>query len=472
MKKIYLLLSIASLFLFATCTKNFEEINTNPNYPDIAPSSNVFAYVVQRTTGLFGSTEMTFPASYVGHISQGLYPDETRYIGESPSIWSSVYRTIMANLNFVIKEAEDEGNNNMLAASLVLKVYVMQMIVDAYGPVPYTEAGLGSEGLIQPKYDNEEDIYTDLFSLLETANGLFDKTSGKFIGDGDLLYGDNLDKWKKFGNSLHLRLAIRISNVDEAKASAEISKILTNPTTYPIFASNADNASLTYPGGDWDDPWYSAYATTSDAWMAKPLIDALVDLNDPRLEFYTDSLKNGTYEGIEVGASLTKLYSKPDANFIKNQEGTVYLMKYSEIEFIKAEAARRNFITSVPAKDAYEKAIKASCEEFGISSTAITNYLASAGVAWNGDLDQIYTQKWISLYRQSWEAWAEMRRTDVPALGPAANSNYSGHNRTPFRFPYPESEKTLNSANIPASVNENDIYWGYQVWWDTRTGVQ
>ena len=472
MKKIFSILSIASLFLFASCTKNFEEINTNPNYPDIAPSSNVFAYVIQRTTGLFGSTEMTFPASYVGHISQGLYPDESRYIGESPSIWSSVYRTIMANLNFVIKQAEDEGNNNLLAASMVLRAYVMQMVVDAYGPVPYTQAGLGSDGLIQPIYDNEEDIYSDLISQLETANGLFNKTSGKYIGDGDLLYFDDIDKWKKFCNSLHLRLAIRISNVDETTASAEISKIINDPTTYPIFESSDDNAFLTYPGGDWDDPWYAAYSTTSDAWMAKPLIDALLNFDDPRLEFYADTMRDGTYEGLEIGINLDKAYSKPDESFIKNQEGTVYLMKYSEVEFIKAEAAERVFISSITAKDAYENAITASCEEFDISAADITSYLAVPGVAWNDDVNQIYTQKWISLYRQSWEAWAEMRRTDVPALGPAVNSNFSGHNRTPFRFAYPESEKTLNSANIPSFVNEDDNYWGYQVWWDTRSGVQ
>ncbi|NOZ47400.1 MAG: SusD/RagB family nutrient-binding outer membrane lipoprotein [Chlorobi bacterium] len=472
MKKILSILSIGSLLLFATCTKNFEEINTNPNYPDIAPSSNVFAYVIQRTTALFGRTEIIYPASYVGHVSQGLYPFETNYTGELPSIWSSVYRTIMSNLNFVIKEAEENENNNLLAASLVIKVYVMQMIVDTYGPVPYFKAGQGSEGLIQPKYDNEKDIYYDLLSLLEKANGLFDETSGKFIGDGDLLYFDDMAQWKKFCNSLHLRLAIRISNVDEATAKADIAKILNDPATYPIFESNNDNAFIAYPGGDWVDPWFAAYSTTSDAWMAKPLIDAMLSYSDPRIEYYTDSLSDGTYEGIVVGDALTKLYSKPDDNFIKNQEGSVYLMKYCEVEFIKAEAAKRGFVSSITAKDAYEAAITASCDEFGIPAADITNYLAVAGVVWNDDVDQIYTQKWIALFRQSWEAWAEIRRTDVPVLGPASNSNYSGHNRPPFRFPYPESEVTLNTENIPSNVNAVDNYWGYQIWWDTRTNVQ
>ena len=472
MKKILSILSIISILLFAGCTKNFEEINTDPNNPDIAPSSNVFAYVIQRTTALFGRTEIIFPASYVGHVSQGLYPLEAQYTGELPSIWSSVFRTIMANINFVIKEAKDDENNNLQAASIVLKVYVMQMIVDTYGPVPYSEAGLGSEGLIQPKYDNEAYIYTDMLNQLDIANGLFDATTGKFIGDGDLLYSDNMDKWKKFCNSLHLRLAIRISNVEPAKASAEISKIIGDPATYPVFTSNDDNAFLSYPGGDWVEPWSSAYATTSDAWMAKPLIDTLVNYSDPRIEYYTDSLSDGTYDGIAVGDNLTKLYCKPSDDFIKNPEGSVYLMKYCEIEFIKAEAAKRNFINSVTAQDAYEAAITASCDEYGISAADITTYLANPEVAWSNDVNQIYTQKWIALFHQSWEAWAEMRRTDIPTLGPAANSNYSGHNRPPFRFPYPESEVTLNTNNIPSTVNQVDNYWGYKVWWDVRANVQ
>jgi hypothetical protein len=471
MKKILSILIIGSLLVLSNCTKNFDEINTNPNNPDIAPASNVFGYVIQRTTALFGRTEMVFPASYAGHITQGLYPDESRYIGESPSIWGSVYRSVMANLNFVIKEAEETGNNNLQAASLILKVYVMQMIVDTYGPVPYFEAGQGSEGLIQPVYDSESAIYNDLLDLLETANGLFDETTGQFIGDGDLLYGDDMDLWQKFGNSLRLRLAIRMSNVDQSTASSEITTILSDPATYPIFESNDDNAFLTYPGGDWVEPWYSAYSTVGDAWMAKPLVDAMVGYADPRLEYYADTMMDGTYEGIAIGIDLDKAYSKPAESFIRDPEGTVYLMKYSEVEFIKAEAALRGLGGS-GAQTAYEAAITASCEEYGIDAADITAYLAGAGVAWNNDVNQIYTQKWISLYRQSWEAWAEMRRTDMPTLAPAQNSNYTGHNRTPFRFPYPESEKTLNTANIPSNVNEVDNYWGYQVWWDTRSGVQ
>jgi len=462
-----------SLILIASCTKNFDEINTNPNYPDRAPLTNVFAYVIQNLSAKFGTTEMEYAASYVGHVTKGTYTDVANYVtSPSSSIWSGVYRATVSNANFVISGAEKEGNQNLQAAATILKIYGLQLVVDIYGKVPYTEAGLGSEGLVHPKYDSEEFIYNDFLTQLDKANDmLVDDASAGFLGDGDVLYEGDILKWKKFCNSLHLRVAIRMSNVDEGKAKAEIAKILGDPAKYPIFESNKDNAILTYPGEDWIEPWTARHSSIGDDWIAKPIVDVLLDYNDPRIAYYATPKSDGTYEGLAVGESLDKLYSRVNDRFIKNPTGSVFFLKYSEVEFIKAEAALRGFV-NLNAKDAYEAAITASCKEYDISDDDISSYLQGAKVAFNNDLTQIYMQKWISLFRQSWEAWAEMRRTDVPALPPAVNTAHLGHNRVPFRFSYPDSEKKLNSANIPPDVNEVDYYWGYQIWWDTRTGVQ
>ncbi len=471
-KNIYMIVVGLAIIFIASCTKNFEEINTNPNNPDKAPLTNVFAFIIQNLSAKFGTTEMEYAASYVGHVTKGSYTDVTNYVtSPSASIWNGVYSITVSNANFVIKEAEEEGNKNLQAAATILKIYGLQMVVDIYGKVPYTEAGLGGEGLIHPKYDSEEFIYNDFLAQLDKANDMLtDDVSAGLLGDGDLLYGGNILKWKKFCNSLHLRVAIRMSNVDEAKAKAEIAKILNNPAKYPIFDSNADNALLTYPGGDWIEPWTARHSSIGDDWMAKPIIDVLLDYNDPRIAYYASPKYDGTYEGLAVGKSLDKAYSRVNDLFVKNPEGSVFFLKYSEVEFIKAEAAQRGFV-NLNAKDEYEAAIAASCKEYGINDTDISAYLQGDKVAYNNDINRIYMQKWISLFRQSWEAWAEMRRTDVPVLSPAVNSAHTGHNRVPFRFSYPDSEKKLNSENIPADVNEVDNYWGYQIWWDTRTGV-
>lgn len=472
-KNIYLIFTGLALIFIASCTKNFEEINTNPNNPDKAPLTNVFAYIIQNLSAKYGTTEMEYAGSYVGYVTKGTYTDVTRYVtSPSPSIWNGVYSTTVRNSNFVIDEAEKEGNKNLQAATMILKAYGLQLVTDIYGKVPYTEAGQALSGVIHPKYDSEELIYNDLLSQLDLANEMLeDKAEAGLLGDGDLLYSGDILKWKKFCNSLHLRMAVRISNVNPDKAKAEISKILSDPVKYPIFESNDDNAYLEYPGEDWIEPWTARHSSIGDDWAAKPIVDALLDYNDPRIAYYIAAKPDGTYDGLAVGQELDKLYSKLNDLFIKNPTGRVYFLKYSEVELIKAEAAQRGFV-NLNAKEAYESAITASCKEYGISDTDIASYLQGVKVAYNNDLNQIYMQKWIALFRQSWEAWAEMRRTDIPTLPPAVNSAHTGHNRVPFRFSYPDDEKKLNASNIPADVNEVDNYWGYQIWWDTRTGVE
>ncbi len=471
-KIIIAIFSITVLFA-ASCTKNFEDINTNPNNPDIAPLTNVFAYVIQDLSERSGTTEMEYAAAYVGHVTKGTYTEVTTYQGSpSSSVWNGTYRTNISNANFVIEGAKAEGNRNMEAAAMVLKAYSLQMITDIYGQVPYFEAGYGNEGIIHPAYNTEQEIYNDLLLKLDEANDmLLNDASNGILGDGDLLYNGDIHQWKKFCNSLHLRVAMRMSNVDESTASAEIAKILGNSAKYPIFESNDDNALLSYPGEDWIEPWTARHSSIGDDWMAQPIVDILVNYADPRIAYYAEPLADGTYTGLVVGNDADTTYSRVGNLFVDNPTGSVFFLKYSEVEFLKAEAAKRGF-TSANTKDAYEAAITASCEEYGISTSDITTYLQGADVAWKDDLNQIYMQKWISLFRQSWEAWAEMRRTDIPVLGPAANSIYNGHNRPPFRFSYTDTEKNLNSENIPTDVNEVDHYWGYQIWWDTRTGVQ
>ena len=462
----------ASILFSLSCTKDFNEINTNPNNPDDAPISNVFANTVITLSSRFGTSEIEYPASYVGYASRGTYNDATNYATSPPSSqWTQLLSTFSTNLNLVIRKSEEQGLDNTLAAALVLKAYGTQMLVDSYGPVPYFDAGQGAEGNFHPKFDSEEDIYVDLIKILEKANGLFDNSADAAkIGSGDVLLGNNMDMWKKFGNSLQLRIAIRMSNKDKAAAQTIIQKILGDATKYPTLESNADNISLKFPGEDWREPWTSASDSYVDIKIGAPLVDLLTTLNDPRLQQYAEANDDGDYIGLEIGAESDDTHSKINSQFVANETGSVPFMKYAEVEFIKAEAYKRVLATG-DAKVAYENAVEASLGEYGIDATEVDTYMLQAEVAWKDDLTQLYTQKWIALFRQSWEAWAEMRRTDVPALAPAANSDKTGHNRTPFRFGYPQTEKDRNAENIPASVNEVDTYWGYQIWWDTRSGV-
>jgi hypothetical protein len=470
-KYIIILLGIVTL-AFYSCTKDFEETNTNPNSPEVAPATNVFGYAIQSIAQRFGETEIFYPGAFVGYTAKGTYNLVNRYAEVAPtSHWTNLYTYAIGNLNAVIKVAEADGNNNLKAAAMVMRVYAFQMLVDTYGPVPYSESGKLSEGIAYPKYDTEKEIYTQLLSILKEANTLFNNSTTQPIGVGDLIYSGDVTKWKKFCNSMRLRLAIRISNVDKATASSNIAEILNDATTYPVFTSNADNANLKFPGGSWLEPWASAYKTVPDVKIAQPIVSTMLAFSDPRLPFYAQTNAAGNYVGLEVGADANGTNeSKVAVAFMETDDGTVFFQHYSEVEFIRAEAAKRGFITS-SAQAAYENAIKASFDEYAIPAADYKTYIAATGTAWANDLNQIYTQKWIALFRQCWEAWAEMRRTDVPQLGPAVNPSYAGHTRTPFRLSYPIEERNLN-PNVPTTVTETDMFWGYQVWWDTRTGIK
>jgi len=470
-RKIIIALSIVA-FVIGSCTKDFEETNINPNRPELAPATNVFGYAIQSIAQRFGQAEIFYPGAFVGYTAKGTYNLVNRYAEVAPtSHWNNLYTYGISNLNAVIAAAEASGNNNLKAAAMVMRAYAFQMLVDAYGPVPFTESGKLVEGIVYPKYDNEKEIYTQLLASLKTANGMFNTSATQKIGTGDLLYAGNITKWKKFCNSLRLRLAIRLTKVESATAQANIAEILNDAATYPVFTANADNALLKFPGADWLEPWASAFKAVPDVKIAKPIVTTLLALSDPRLPFYAQTNPAGQYVGLEVGADASGTNeSKVSKTFMETDAGTVYFLKYTEVEFIRAEAAKLGYITS-SAQTAYNNAIKASFDEYAIPAAAYNTYIAGTSVAWNDDLTRLYTQKWIALFRQCWEAWAEMRRTDVPQNPPAVNASYSGHNRTPFRLSYPVEERNLN-PNVPASVNEKDMFWGYKIWWDTRTGVQ
>jgi hypothetical protein len=210
------------------------------------------------------------------------------------------------------------------------------------------------------------------------------------------------------------------------------------------------------------------------------LITALKSNDDPRLPVYARLSNNGAYNGYKFG---TDQLTNPDNNgnnvsgigarFANDPKGFSPFMNCAEVKFILAEAYERN-LYSGDAKTAYENGITLSCSENGIAAGDITSFLMQPEVAWNSgtssNLHKIYLQKWISLFKQSENAWSEARRTDVPLMTNVSKDYANNHNRPPFRMAYADEEKTLN-PNFPFNIVETDIFYGTQVWWDTRTGV-
>ena len=520
--KISLIIGLAGLF---SCTDRFLEINSNPNSPEEAPSASILTRVQNLMSAKYGGVWYNFneSSSMAGHITKCSYIDETRYAyraGTVNSMFNEPYEYI-SNLNMILLNEEGpDGNPNMTAIALILKCYIYQMLTDHLGAVPYTEAFQGEEGNFYPVYDSQESIYYDMMDVLKSASNMIveDPPATLQITGADIIYSGNMTRWKQFANSLRLRMAVRMSYVNEGRARTVIDEILGNPGSYPLLASNADNARFKWPGdATYREPLSSAELARHDYVVCDIVVYVLDELNDPRLPVYAELASDGEYRGFIAGSpgapANVALVSNIGDFFAANIAGYTYHMRYAEIEFLKAEIYERG-LYSGDAETAYNNGVRASLTEYedidpgtvdpylalpkvaytnpalplleyagndpdhncNIPDELVYNVCANATVRDNAKLKKIAYQKWLALYQQGLEAWAEVRRTDIPVIGPAPGrsmSAYRSHNRCPTRYPYAFDEETRNEDNLRAvSGGIVDYYWGQQMWWDKRTGIQ
>lgn len=510
MKKIkYIsLLFIVGLLFVSSCTKGWEDLNTDPNNPTDVPATNILAHSIRYPAQVLfddwqGKNNFL---SYAGQVTKIQYTDEAHYVYRETVVnaaWRNYYITLL-DLKKIVEKASDGKNDeletNMKAVAITFSAFLWQMATDQWGDIPFSEALRGEDENFNPVYDSQEDIYMALIDTLKEAADMFDvlNQASNSLGDGDILYGGDVLKWQKFCNSLRLRIAIRISYINPTKAGEIISEIVDNPTDYPVFESN-DDAAIFYWSGILPnvEPWYDDkyVGNRDDHGVAHTLVTTLKELSDPRLGVYADYVPGTTnYIGQVEGAGTNLNVSRPGTFFVDNPAGGTYFMRYAELEFILAEAYARGLGISVDTNAAqthYENGIKASFEEYSLDATS---YINSPGVAWGNDvtstittystpaldygtnsnyLKQIYLQKWISLYKQGQEVWAESRRVDFPIVAVHSLSPYTGHTRQAFRCPYPTNEANLNGSNLSQVTGGIvDEFWGKQMWWDIRTGVQ
>lgn len=486
MKLNYLVAGCIAVASLASCTKSFEDNNQNLNSPTTAPSTNLLGFALEDyAAGLYDVWgNMNEPETYGGHLGKIQYIDEARYVFRGSVVqsdWTYSYRD-MKNLQLVYNAALKSGQVNQQAVALTFQSFIGQIATDTWRDLPFSDALKGDSGVITPKYDKQEDIYPVLLANLKKANDLFAQGTIDELGAGDFLYNGDVAKWRKFCNSIRLRIAIRISKVDPATAKSVIEEIAGNPSQNPVFTSNDDNAFFNWPGGKpYNEPWASDKLDNSrdDHAVSDVLVITLQNLSDPRISVYAKLASDDVYRGVGIGIPdqdrlpSLGLYSRIGARFRENKQGFTPFMRYAEVEFILAEAAANGWNVGVTVENAYNKGIQASMEENEVAGGDVTTYINSANVKYNGDVTKINLQKWIALFKDGHEAWAESRRTDVPSLPAAKGSPYPGHNRAPFRYPYPDNEIKLNGGNSAASVAQlKDNFWGQQMWWDVRKNVQ
>ncbi|WPU91397.1 SusD/RagB family nutrient-binding outer membrane lipoprotein [Mucilaginibacter sabulilitoris] len=455
-----IILSGALLLSLASCKKELSDINQNPNATQNPQPDYLLTGATKSTADTYWGIANNMDASllFVQYWAKIQYTDPDRYIytnGSFQELWTTGYSKSIVNLNKIISLADAQANPNYKGVALVLRSWVFTLLTDQYGDVPYKQA-TNIQQFLTPAYDAQKDVYFALLDDLKAAQASLDP-SGKAIL-GDVVYGNNITSWKKFANSLRLRIALRIADREPEKAKQVLADVQAEGSGY--ISSNSEIAQFGYLDSPNQNPISNLFDTRDDYRISRTIVDQLFALNDPRLPIYASPTKDATpktYVGIPNGLlvgdaanlGFTKT-SKPGTYFTAPHAPAV-IISYAEVLFDRAEIAARGF-SAENAEDLYNQAIKASFLQYGISGTPVDTYLAQQTVKYDASnyKKSIGNQKWIALFGQGLEAFAEWRRLDYPQLKPAVAGALNG--KMPVRFIYPGTEQSLNGTSYKAAV--------------------
>jgi hypothetical protein len=471
MKKIFITLSAVG-FLLAACTKDFEEINRNPNAPEnITPDfllTNVITVAADRNAYEQGFRLANYLAQFAASVE---FERIDRYeMGSNSSYWNTVYGL----LNDIESMKRVNGTNEAYAAvGDIMRCHLFSQLTDMWGDVPYTEALKAREGKYTPAYDRQEDIYTDpetgILATLEDAVATLSATNNSI--KGDVMFNNNLEKWIRFANSLQVRYLMRISKRENVSA-----KLQALADGGMLMQGNSDNAVVPYLSVAPNQfPMNTAGLGLYQEHRMTRTVDSILTLwDDPRVEVLYKPNTNGDYVGLQNGLSRETIAQRGiDLNTI-SLFGAIFrdvpngvdgqYMQYAEVEFALAEAMEAGIIAGDAAMH-YRNAVEASFAYY--NTTVPADYFTRPAIdLGTGDArEKILTQKWLALINCGHEAWFNVRRTGIPALEPGPDNLNEG--MYPVRYLYPESEQATNSANYSAAaarIGGDNI--NSKCWWE------
>ena len=535
MKKIYIMITAVLLLTFQSCTEDFESINTNPaGFPSINPGIQ-FTKIQADLSGLREDVwryDLAIASPYVQHLAGSWWTQhggQYRIVEKSQwyTLWETSYPRDLKNIQDLVDRTKDDpANVNINSAARIMRVYIYARITDAYGDIPYSQAIKGNtERIFLPAYDKQEDIYNDFFKELDEAvDALSD--SGAPVG-GDLFFGGNVDKWRKFGNSLRMRLGFRLTKVNPTKAREEVEAAIAGgvmpDNTFTCMIKHEDYTFVIGENrGNGRSQVFRSEATSAGFRLTNTLVDYLKNTDDPRLYIY-----GGTYlpkpgesdkpdnnlnldlseylqEGLQYGGMAWNVWvpaqnvtlSNGDvvsvpvshrrmqpSKYVSALNAPFFHFTYAETEFLLAEAAARGWGGQTNPEQHFLKGIQAACETMinypGTKAIpqADIDALKASFSPFPADFDNqmrvIHEQMWVNFFLNGLEAYANYRRTGYPALVPFTSVDWytSGTNGImPRRFFYPETEAIQNSKNYTDAIGRlgGTDDWLKRVWWDVQ----
>ena len=519
----FIMVGLFATTVLSSCTKKFEEINTNPyglTENDLKADYKIvgdgFKQIQQNIYISNPAWATQLQQNLIGDVYSGYMMPPTPFRGNSNNInydlvdgwngtpWSFAYDNIMAPSKDIQTKAVKDFRD-FYAWSQILKVETMHRVSDIFGPIIYTQYGkVNADGSVS--YDSQKDAYYAFFKdlkegidTLTTYANNPTAAAAKPFANFDLVYGGEYKQWVKFANTLRLRLAIRISKVDPAKAKMEGEAALAN--TYGLLAVNDDNFNIdigtnTHPLNVINNSW-------GDIRMGAPMESVLTGYNDPRLPKYfkpaSDAALAGKYKGIRNGIAISDKSVYVGFSPLTDFPNKIQLMTAAEAWFLKAEAALKGWAGAGTSKANYEMGITRSMEQYGLDAStyktdgtsqpaaytdpknAANNVVASdvskATIKWDDavsneqKLEKIITQKWIAMYPDGQEAWSEFRRTGYPKLFTVVVNNSGGKISTANfirRINFPASEYSTNGKGVADAVTKlgGADNGGTRLWWD------
>ncbi|WP_181305839.1 SusD/RagB family nutrient-binding outer membrane lipoprotein [Rufibacter sp. XAAS-G3-1] len=494
------------LVVISSCDE-FLDVNTSPNN---LPTSGVQYILPGSELGVgfvMGNTIQLVSSLWVQQMAgTGTQSDPyDRYsIGpaELDNEWTVMYSNLLDDLQQVKVQGREEGNFVHAGMAGILQAYVWAVTTDIWGDVPFSQA-LNIEGSATPAYDPQQHIYAGIITILNEAAADLNKTNAIPAGEGDLIYGGNIDKWTRVANSIKLKLYVQSRKKDAANATARINELITQNK---FIASNADNFNVPFfASSGAQNPLYQYNHLTrpNDMIASTRFLDSMRVLNDPRLPAILTqtgtSAATRTYIGYENGAHTLLNFTSPNRSrwglYIvgrgqTNLDGTINVAAANDqapmrlitsymVYYWLAEAALTLGTTGDPAA-LYRQALEANFSDistflgatytpanFAADAQAYTNSRVAAFNAKptaEGKLNVLIRDKWVSSAGNAYEAYNDYRRTGYPRLALPQNA-LVGVNRIPTRWPYALSELQANRDNIPAGLDVYPAGFLVPVWW-------
>jgi len=475
----WILALVAFSMLAATGCKKFLDVNQSPNAPTTA-TDDLILPASQAAIGLALGTSLNINGGFYAQYwtqspSSSQYKPIDQYQTKPTDfdrVWGTLYSDALQDIEVLTKSKFP----NYAAIAWLQKAYAFQLLTDAFGDVPLKEAFRGT-GNLSPHFDPQQEVYDSIIAWTKRGIAMTTVSNGNYPASNDLVFGGGaagMASWKQFGNTLLLRVYLRLSEVDPNKAKTGIQELY---AMSPDFLTK--DAKITYlsVGGN-QNPLYAegvALGRTQNLVGSATAVNAMKGNNDPRLKVVYAPNGAGQIVGIPQGSYATQSGSDPStpaaitggrfASSAIAAAAPVKLISAAESYFLQAEAVARGWATGNVAT-LFQAGIKASFDDLGLSATELATYLATAPDAQlpadlAGRVKAIITQKYYAMNGfQGFEAWTEWRRTGYPNFLVKSQASTLGTNDLPARLLYPDSEITRN-ANFPGVKVITE-----KVWWD------